>query len=100
MATRKGGRIYRSTISQVFATVRFLSPSPADVEEIVQEGYASPRAARVLEHVPILGDVADALFAGANPGVEEAVKHGFNIPINPLGLSRLRLVRLGMIVWR
>ena len=33
--------IYRSTISQVFATVRFLSPSPADVEEIVQEVYVA-----------------------------------------------------------
>lgn len=33
--------IYRSTISQVVATVRFLSPSPADVEEIVQEVYVA-----------------------------------------------------------
>ena len=56
--------------------------SLAVVGGAVISGYASPRAARALRHIPILGGVADALFAGANPGVEHAVKHGFNIPIN------------------
>lgn len=45
-------------------------------------GYASPQVARVLQRIPVINGVADALFAGANPGVEQAVKDGFNIPIN------------------
>jgi|GEM_PF-6791894 len=48
----------------------------------IASGFASPRIAHVLKQLPVIGGVADALFASDNPSVLRAVEHGFNIPIN------------------
>jgi len=45
-------------------------------------GFASPAVANELQHLPLIDGIADALYAGALPGVESAVHDGFNIPIN------------------
>ncbi len=45
-------------------------------------GFSSPAIAQVLRKLPLIAGVADALYAGASPGVQTAIQHGFNIPIN------------------
>ncbi len=45
-------------------------------------GFASPAIAHVLQKLPLIAGVADALYAEVSPGVQKALQSGFNIPID------------------
>ncbi|WP_206916150.1 DUF4179 domain-containing protein [Alicyclobacillus suci] len=46
-------------------------------------GFASPTVAQELQCLPLINGIADAIYSsGANTSVQQAVEHGFNIPIN------------------